>query len=525
MDLDDLKVPNANDWDDDEDLALVEKAEKEKKEREALAAKRERMKAAGQLGGAATKGKKKGKKAGKLSAKEKKLLKEQRKRENRAKARAAALAAGYSDDSDSDSEYSDYSSEDDVGTGRGGQVKDEEHRQAMRASKERRQKLYREAMMRRTEDDLRSPVVCVMGHVDTGKTKLLDKIRRTNVQDGEAGGITQQIGATFFPIDSIARKTAGLMEDFNLDLRVPGLLMIDTPGHESFSNLRTRGSSVCDIAILVVDIMHGLEPQTIESLNMLRKGKTPFIVALNKVDRCYGWEVQNDAGIRDALSEQKEYTISEFRTRVDGVKTEFMEQGLNAELYFENEDLAHTVNLVPTSAHSGEGVCDLLLLLIQIAQTMMAKRIMFTPYVQCQVLEVKVIEGLGTTVDVILINGTLNQGDTVVLCGLNGPIVTQVRALLTPKGIKDMRIKGEYKNHPSVKGALGIKIAAQGVEKAVAGTALRVLQPEDYPDHIKEEVMAPLANFSNLLQKSGRGVYVQASTIGSLEALMEFLRV
>ncbi|KAK6259211.1 hypothetical protein SCA6_013685 [Theobroma cacao] len=362
-----------------------------------------------------------------------------------------------------------------------------------------------DAPSKQTEENLRSPICCIMGHVDTGKTKLLDCIRGTNVQEGEAGGITQQIGATYFPAENIRERTKELKADAKL--KVPGLLVIDTPGHESFTNLRSRGSSLCDIAILVVDIMHGLEPQTIESLNLLKMRNTEFIVALNKVDRLYGWKVLRNAPILKSLKQQSKDVQNEFNMRLTHIITQFKEQGLNTELYYKNREMGETFSIVPTSAITGEGIPDLLLLLVQWAQKTMVEKLTFNDEVQCTVLEVKVIEGLGTTIDVVL-----------------GPIVTTVRALLTPHPMKELRVKGTYMQHKEIKAAMGIKIAAQNLEHSIAGTGLYVVGPDDDLEDVKEAVREDMQSVMSRIDKSGEGVYVQASTLGSLEALLEFLK-
>lgn len=369
--------------------------------------------------------------------------------------------------------------------------------------------------------ELRSPICCILGHVDTGKTKLLDNLRKTNVQEGEAGGITQQIGATYFPIDAIQKRTAHLPE---MIYEVPGLLVIDTPGHESFTNLRSRGSSLCNIAVLVVDIMHGLEPQTIESLNLLKMRKTPFIVALNKIDRLYGWKSFPTLSLEESLAAQESYVQVEFEKRLAETILAISEQGLNSQVSFRNADMRKTVSLCPTSAISGDGVPDMLNLLLTLTQKMMSDDLKYLSRLECTVLEVKVIEGLGTTIDVILSNGIIREGDRIAVCGLNGPIVTTVRALLTPQPLREMRIKSQYVHHSQVKAALGVKISAADLDKAVAGSSLMVIGPKDDEEAILEEVQDDLTSLLESVDKSGAGVSVQASTLGSLEALLSFLK-
>ncbi|RMD40930.1 hypothetical protein DV735_g4189, partial [Chaetothyriales sp. CBS 134920] len=389
---------------------------------------------------------------------------------------------------------------------------------------ERRKQAHEAALAARSKDNLRSPICCILGHVDTGKTKLLDKIRQTNVQEGEAGGITQQIGATYFPVDALKQKIAPVNTDGKFDFKVPGLLVIDTPGHESFSNLRSRGSSLCNIAILVVDIMHGLEPQTLESMKLLRDRKTPFIVALNKIDRLYGWSKIDNNGFQDSLALQKKGVQNEFEDRLEKTKVAFAEQGFNAEVFYKNKNMARTVSLVPTSAHTGEGIPDMLKLLATLTQERMTSSLMYLSEVECTVLEVKVIEGLGTTIDVVLSNGVLREGDRIVLCGLEGAITTNIRALLTPAPLKELRLKSQYVHNKEVKAALGVKIAAPDLDKAIAGSRLLVVGPDDDEEDLEEEVMADLQQLLTRVSKDRKGVSVQASTLGSLEALLEFLK-
>lgn len=249
--------------------------------------------------------------------------------------------------------------------------------------------------------------------------------------------------------------------------------------------MRTRGSSLCDIAILVVDIMHGLEPQTIESINLLKARKTPFVVALNKIDRLYDWQIMQRKDLRDIIKSQSQNTQNEFEKRVKEVILQFNEQGLNAALFYENTDIRTYVSLVPTSAITGEGMGNLLMLICQFCQNQLAKRLAYSEMLQATVLEVKAIQGLGTTIDAILVNGKLREGETMIVAGTDGPIVTQIRALLLPHPMKELRVKNNYIEQKEVLGAQGIKIAAKDLEKAMAGINLQIAREPDEVEYYK----------------------------------------
>lgn len=377
---------------------------------------------------------------------------------------------------------------------------------------------------------LRSPICVIMGHVDTGKTKLLDKIRKTNVQDREEGGITQQIGATYFPCATLRKMTEYFSQKGYLQYKLPGLLIIDTPGHESFTNLRSRGSSLCDIAILVVDIMHGLESQTLESIKLLRDKKSVFIVALNKIDRLSDWRAHPNLPFPETFKRQSEHAKDQFKKRLEKILVEFQEQGLNAEPYYKmrfgEKDRITSYPIVPTSAITGEGIPDLLMLVQLLTQNKMSGKLASQSELQCTVFEVKVEEGIGTTLDVILVNGELHVDDTIVIAGIDGPIVTHIRALLTPPPLKELRVKGDWIHHDVIYAAMGCKIAAPNLDGAIAGSELFVAKTDD-PDEIedlKDKVNTDVASVFDQVDKSGIGVLVQASTLGSLEALLSYLK-
>ncbi|KAI5167906.1 translation initiation factor 5B [Nematocida sp. AWRm78] len=379
------------------------------------------------------------------------------------------------------------------------------------------------------ETDYRSPICCILGHADTGKTKILDKIRETDVQLAEAGGITQQIGATYIPIKELTKKYNITSE------KLPGLLVIDTPGHEAFSNLRSRGSSMCNIVVLVIDIMHGLELQTKESIELLRARKTPFIIALNKIDRINGWK-SGDTPF--SIKSQSKAAKLEFKDRYEKIVLELANAGLNSALFIKNPNPKSYVNIVPTSAVTGEGISDMLSVLLDLVEKNLLKRVKFEENVECMVLESRSEEGKGATIDVILSNGTVHVGDKIVVCTQNGAVQTVIRHLLTPNPMKETRVKSKYKENKSVKAAIGVRISAHKLEGVLAGSKVVVVKDDSDTDRIieqaDEQIRETIQAFISGDKKTTSGtifdvvgedgVHAQASTLGALEALISILK-
>jgi translation initiation factor 5B len=364
----------------------------------------------------------------------------------------------------------------------------------------------------------------MLGHIDTGKTSLLDKIRGSGVQAREAGGITQQIGASFFPLATVKELVGPLMKTLKRDITLPGLLIIDTPGHAAFFNLRKRGGAVADIAILVVDIVDGLQPQTYESLRILRARKTPFLIALNKVDRLPGWKPQKTWVVTESINTQSDFVKSELDNKIYEVMGELSRETIQSDRYDRITDFTKTVAVVPTSAKTGEGLSELLLVLIGLAQQYLEEQLQTTEGpAKGVVLEVKEEPGLGVTVDTIIYDGILNHGDTIVVGGIPEPITTHVRALLMPKPLDEIRDPRErFSPVKEVVAAAGIKIAAPELDSAIAGGGLFVANSDEEIASIKERIIQDMEAVR--IETDKIGVLLKADTLGSLEALIEYLK-
>ncbi len=363
------------------------------------------------------------------------------------------------------------------------------------------QKSKKAAKTKGKESNLRTPIVVVMGHVDHGKTTLLDRIRGTAVAKGEAGLITQHIGATEVPLD-VVQDFCG--SHFGKEIQIPGLLFIDTPGHHAFTSMRSRGGSLADLAVLIVDINEGFQPQTIESLKILKRFKTPFVVAANKMDRIGGWHSATNAPFAKSLKAQSERVSEALDTRLYELVGELYKYGFDADRYDRITDFTRTVGIVPISALTGEGVPDLLMILVGLAQRFLKDNLQLT------------------TLDVILYNGEFFAGDTVIVGTSREPLVTKIRALLKPKPLAEIRSEERFKPVKHVTAASGVKVSAPKLDNALAGSTIRVVSNPDEAEALSQELKSELEAVR--IDTENEGIILKSDTIGSLEALVGELK-
>jgi len=370
---------------------------------------------------------------------------------------------------------------------------------------------------------IRQPIITFVGHIDHGKTSLQDFIRRTSTLQGEAGKITQHIGSSNIPLEAVKKICGGLLDSLKLKLTIPGLLFIDTPGHSAFTNLRKRGGNLADIAILVININEGIMPQTLECIDILKQYKTPFIIALNKIDLLQGWQNKDKLLLKN-ISLQSESIQKLIETKLYEIVGKLSELGINSERFDRVEDYTKQVAIVPTSAQTGEGIPELLMVLTGLAQKYLEQCL------ECNVegpakgivLEVKEEKGIGKTLDVIIHDGTLKKADIIVIGTLTEPISTKVRSLLEPLPLKDMKDKKtKFLQVKEISAASGVKISAPDIEEVVAGMPLRscnINEIESIKKSLKKEIDEVM------IETDKQGIVIKADSLGSLEALLKLLK-
>lgn len=370
---------------------------------------------------------------------------------------------------------------------------------------------------------IRQPIVAIMGHVDHGKTLLQDKIRGSAIAAREAGGITQAIGASIVPLDTIKNICGPLMEQLKFKITIPGLLFIDTPGHAAFTNLRRRGGNLSDIAVLVINVMEGFMPQTLECIEILKHYKTPFVIAANKIDLLPRWRAAPQKLLLPNIAEQEQDAQRALDVKVYEILGKLSELGFESERFDRVTDYAKQVAIVPTSAVTGEGIPELLMVLTALAQRFLEKNLSVTETGPAQgtVIEVKEDKGLGKTMDVILYDGQLKVNDTLVIGGLDKPIVTRVKALFLPAPLQEMREKKtKFASIKGVHAANGVKIVAPDTENVVSGVPLigNPANVEEAKAKVQQEVEKVV------LAIAKEGVVIKADSLGSLEAFVTLLK-
>ena len=366
----------------------------------------------------------------------------------------------------------------------------------------------------------RQPIVVVLGHIDSGKTSLLDKIRGTAVQSREAGGITQHIGASFFPIETLEDLCGNLLEKVGGKIDIPGILVIDTPGHAVFTNLRNRGGSASDISILVIDAMKGIEVQTRESLDILRKRKVPFIIALNKLDTVPGW--RPSSSLTSSLKQLDESTRNNLDGRIYDVVGELSRHGIQSEAFYRLQDPKKQVAIVPVSAKTGEGIPELISLLIGLTQSYLKQKLTVSGDTRGIVLEVTEEPGLGDTANIILTDGILNKNDEIAVAKKEGAVLTKIKAIFMPKPLDEMRDpRDKFSPVNQVVAATGAKISTSDLEGVLGGSPIIGINDGNL-DLVKNEIESEIKSI--FVETDSVGIIVKADTLGSLEAVVDTLK-
>lgn len=354
--------------------------------------------------------------------------------------------------------------------------------------------------------NLRSPIISVLGHVDHGKTSLLDRIRRSNVAKREAGGITQMIGASYLSRESIISLSGNFLSKWRFDVQIPGLLFIDTPGHEAFTLLREQGGSIADLAILVIDIKQGVQPQTIESISILRNYKTPFVIALTKIDTVSGWKKMSE-DIVENISLQNPVAREEFENLLWKRIAELGEHGINSDLFYNIRDFTRTAAMVPVSSLTGEGFPELIGLICGLSQRFLRSSLVVSPDepVEGTIIDIKRETG-GNYVDVIIYKGQLRKGDTIYSINMTGSVRSiKIRGLFMPN-ISSNDPKEKYRAIDNIAAAAGVRILTNNVEDLMVGF------PVSSKSHIDTK------NINNIFRIEDRGIIVKTDSVGSADA-------
>ena len=372
---------------------------------------------------------------------------------------------------------------------------------------------------------IRQPIVSVLGHVDSGKTSLLDKVRGTGVQGREAGGITQHIGASFLPVETIQKICGPLYEKLSkVEHQIPGILVIDTPGHEIFTNLRSRGGSAADIAILVVDANRGFQPQTNESLKILESRKVPFVVALNKTDMVSGWKNTETQFISQSIKEQNVEVQNFLDEKIYNVVTALSVLGYQSEAFYRIDDYKKEIAIVPVSAKTGIGIPELFAVLVGLTQQYLKEKLnQEEKSNRGIILEVNDEVGLGPTANMILIDGQMRKEDSIIAAKRDSVIVTKPKALLLPKPLDEMRDpRDKFKPVEYIQAAAGVKIASPDLDGVLPGSTLYAVSDDAEIEHFKKIIEDEMQ--SVFISTETNGVILKCDAIGSLEAITEMLR-